>query len=317
MSIQFDADKPDESTALLVAAPAPDDAHARHNADKKVIVLLTFFSTVTAFMQKFGIYAEGVYFDGKHQFNFCLLFPVMSIVCFGALIVVDRPCQAITAAELRKWWFYGPVSLLWSFWTGFILTSNTYTPNIFQVILLQLQLVFGYLMNRHFIGNKFSGEQTLLVVCVVLFNLLLIGNEVEIASSIGWVLFWQMVFGFANLASVVSNSLIESYFKSIEHPDGDGHTAKSELMYEYRKVVVLNFAVSLWQLPMQLTTLYITYPVHHSITAQDLFSSNFWNSHGWSFYMMVFGSMTSNIAQFTLLRYSSLTFVVCPVPAMS
>ena len=194
------------------------------------------------------------------------------------------------------------------FHAGFIATSNSFTPNIFQVIFLQLQLVFGYWMNKYLIGNKFSGEQTLLVVVVVLFNLLMIGNEVSLNGSIKWTLFWQLIFALSQLSGVTSNILTEAYFKSLAPPHEMAGRPGAELKFEYCKVVVMNVVSSSWMVLGQLAVVYIVFPVNGHIAMADLFSDNVFTSDAWSFYLMLFGSMGVNITQTILFRYVNL----CP-----
>ena len=160
-------------------------------------------------------------------------------------------------------------------------------------------------MNKYLIGSTFSGEQSLLVLCIVLFNLLMIGNEMDSSHEpMEWMLFWQLVFALSMLSSVSSNILTEAYFKAQPTAAAPG----GELRAEYCKVVTLNLLSSAYRTVAIPPLVYIVFPVERRIAVQDLFSSNLWSGHSWAFYLATFAAMGSNITATILFRYTNVTY---------
>lgn len=293
---------------------------AHRDIDRVIIAVLSGVMCVGLLATGFGVYAEGKYYT-QHQYNFVVAYPVLCIVLYGLMMLPHRGARRMLCDEMRKWRVYAPIGLMWSVNYAFILTANTYTSNILQVVFTETQLVTTFLLNKYMLRRAFSRAQTVLMVSVCLVNIIMIAADFDfVGTSVLWIVYWQVVYFLNGFAGQSASVLTEGYFKSMDgHANDDerhqlvqiqhGPRGLEELSREYAKTVVLNVVSNVYSVAGNLVFIYLVYPISgHNVTAADLFSSNLYDANSWSFYCMFLGTVVFTTASTILYRYTDVTY---------
>jgi hypothetical protein len=264
---------------------------------------LSVVMCVGLLMTGMGVYAEGRFF-AHHQYVFVLWYPALCVVFYGVAVALHPPSRAWLRNEWHKWRVYAPLGVMWSINYAFILTANTYTSNLFQVVFTQFQLVYAFYMNKYLTGAAFGPQQPVLVIALILVNLLLIGNTIEFSDSFAWNFYWQLVYMLNGAGAAVGSILTEAYFKSLV-PE----PSLSAFEFEVTKTLVLNFVVNVYSLVGNLAFVYVIYPIDRTISPADLWDTDLlWSADSWSYYLMFAGTLVFTVASTLLFYYTNVTY---------
>eukprot|EP00042_Codosiga_hollandica_P030846 m.181606 g.181606 ORF g.181606 m.181606 type:complete len:443 (+) comp53472_c0_seq4:159-1487(+) len=311
----------DPQQPLIVEGSHHVQMHSHKEADPKqknrvTFTILNGVMIATYFATTFGMYATGALMPG-HIYNVPVWYPIMSLLVCAVLTAISPLARTFLRQEWRKFHVYGPIGLIFSVNYAFVFTASTSVPNLFQVIFMQVTLVFNYFMNKYLLNCQFAPQQPIIIVSVVMFNILLIGNEISFNDSIHWILYWQFVYLIGLLANSLSNILTEAYLKSVRNPLPQP-TPTQELEFEYAKVIVINILINMYAFVGVLVLVYMVYPLNGGVSISDFVSSALFTTGSWPFYLSTLGFLAATVSSTILFKYTNYTYttILCSSASM-
>jgi hypothetical protein len=270
--------------------------------DKVTIFILNIILFISLGMTGFCVYAEGRYYT-QNQYNFPLWYPVLCILAYGS-ICLFHPTSYIL---LKSQWnnpHYIIIGFLWSANYCYILTANTYIPNSFQIILVQMSLITTFFMNINLLNSSYSSNQKLLILASIILNIFFT-SEINLTLGLGETIYWYWVFFLNQTAAAVASILSEAFFK---HQESIMPKDMSQAEKEFSKVMVLNCVTNFYSFIGMFLLMYINIPIDGTISKSMFFSSNLYDGNSWSYYCMFLSTLFYTTSSSMLFRYTSVTY---------